>query len=159
MKMNRMVIGGLAAVIGLAALAGAALAGTNDDLAAINKVREMEAATLTSADVSSVAQIYAAEVESISPGEPVLQGVDAVRGWLEAMLEEFEGTLKYTSSDVTILGDWAIEQYTATVTLTPKAGGESVVEYARGIHVYQRGADGAWRITRDIWNYGPPPAE
>jgi ketosteroid isomerase-like protein len=154
-----MVIGGLAAVIGLAALAGVALAGTNEDLAAINKVREMEAASLTNADVSAMEKIFAADVESVPPGEPALEGVAAVRDWFAAMIDEFDGRLEYTSSDVMIFGDWAVEHYAGKVTLTPKAGGEAVVEYPRGIHIYHRGEDGAWRITQDVWNYGPPPAE
>ena len=143
----------MALVLGLAALAGGAVAGSEEDLAAINKVRGMEAASLNNADVSGVAEIYSADVEYIPPSEPALQGVEAVEGWLLAMLEQFDGHLEYTSSNVKILGDWAFEQYEATATLTPKDGGEPLVEHARGIHIYRRGEDGAWKITHDVWNY------
>lgn len=146
-------------VFGLVSMAGVAAAGTEEDVAAIDKIREMEAASLNNADPSQVASIYSADVEYIPPGEPALKGTDAVRSWLTGMLEQFEGNLEYTSSDVTILGDWAFEQYAATATLTPKDGGEELVEHARGIHIYHRGEDRSWKITHDVWNYDAPPTE
>lgn len=146
-------------VFGLVSMAGVAAAGTEEDVAAIDKIREMEAASLNNADPSQVASIYSADVEYIPPGEPALKGTDAVRSWLTGMLEQFEGNLEYTSSDVTILGDWAFEQYAATATLTPKDGGEALVEQARGMHIYHRGEDGSWKITHDVWNYDAPPTE
>lgn len=79
-----------------------------------------------------------------------------MREWHTALIEQFDAHLEYTAFDVKVIGDWAIEQYEGTVHLTPKAGGEPMVEQVRGIHVYHRGEDGAWKITRDIWNYEAP---
>ena len=133
-------------------LAGPAVAGSEEDVAAINKVREMEAATVNSSDAGVVESIYAKDVEYIPPGEPALKGTDAVQQWVTAMVDQFEVDLVYTSADVKVVGDWAFEQYAGTATLKPKAGGDAMVENVRGIHIYHRGEDGSWKITHDIWN-------
>ena len=155
MTQRRLVVAGICLVLGMGVCVGMAV-GSEGDLEAINKVREMEAAALNNADPSLSAMIYTADVVSVPPGEPAVQGVDAAREWLAGMLEQFDGHLEYTSSEVTILGDWAFETYTATATLTPRDGGDALVEHARGIHIYRRGADGAWKIARDVWNYDAP---
>ena len=41
-------------------------------------------------------------------------------------------------------------------TFTPKDGSDPVVEQLKGIHIYQRQADGTWKIARDIWNTDAP---
>jgi uncharacterized protein (TIGR02246 family) len=153
---NLLVAVGISLLLGFVALAGEAVAGSDEDVAAINKVREMEAATVNSSDPEVVASIYAKDVEYIPPGEPALKGTDAVQQWVAAMVDQFEVDLEYTSAKVKVVGDWAFEQYAGTVTLTPKAGGDSVTENVRGIHVYHRGEDGAWKITHDIWNSDAP---
>jgi ketosteroid isomerase-like protein len=85
-----------------------------------------------------------------------LKGTDAVRQWVVGLLEQVDAELEYTDSDVKVVGDWAFEQYAAVVTMTPKAGGESMTENVRGIHVYRRGEDGSWKIAHDIWNSDTP---
>jgi uncharacterized protein (TIGR02246 family) len=130
-----------------------------EDVAAINKVREMENEGVNSGDPEKGVQAYADDVVMIPPGEPEVKGKDAVRGWVTALWEQYDVNLEYTSAEVSVSGDWASERYYGTVTLTPKAGGDSVEEQVRGIHVYRRGEDGSWRIVHDVWNYYVLPAE
>lgn len=156
MKRYCLVVVGVFLVIAIVSLAGEAVAGSEKEKAAINKIRQMEAASVNNADSANITKIYAKNVEYIPPGEPKLKGTDAVRDWHNGLIEKFDAHLEYTASDVKVMGDWAVEQYEATVKMTPKAGGDAVVEQVRGIHVYRRGEDGAWKITHDIWNYHSP---
>lgn len=149
-------VGGICVVLVFASLANAAVAGSKEDVEAINKVREMEAASINEGSPDNVSRIYTKDVEYIPPGEVALQGTDAVRKWVATMIEQADVDLEYTSSEVKVLGDWAIEQYGGVVTMTPKAGGESKTENLRGIHVYRRGEDGAWKISHDIWSADKP---
>ena len=144
---------GVFVVLALVAFGSEVAAGSEEDIAAINKVREMEAATVNDAKNDIVTQIYAEDVESIPPGEAILKGLDAVQRWLMDLVEQYDAELKYTGSDVKVVGDSAIEQYAGIVTMAPKSGGESITQHIRGIHVYRRGEDGSWKITHDIWNF------
>ena len=146
-------VAGVSLVLAIVALGSEVVAGSEEDIAAINKVREMEAETVNEAKTDSVKRIYAEDVESIPPGEAILKGSDAVQRWHTDLVEQYDVELKYTGSDIKVVGDWAIEQYAGVVTMAPKSGGESMTEHVRGIHVYRRGDDGAWKITHDIWNY------
>jgi uncharacterized protein (TIGR02246 family) len=141
--------------------AGSAAAGMHEeDVAAINKVREMENEGTNSGDPEKGVRAYADDIVFMPPGEQQIKGKDAVRGWLEAMWEQFDLDLVYTSAEITVSGDWASERYYGKVTLTPKAGGDTLKEEVKGIHIYRRGEDGSWRIVNDIWNaYVPPPAK
>lgn len=120
---------------------------------AINEVREAEAATLNTAMLENLANVYAADVLMMPPGEPAVTGREAATAWFSDFVEMFDVNLDYTSSDVTVAGDWAIERYTGTATMTPKEGGEAATETIKGIHIYQRQPDGSWLIVQDIWNY------
>jgi ketosteroid isomerase-like protein len=84
----------------------------------------------------------------------------ALEAWWNGMLTQATLTARYTSSEVTVSGDWAVDRYTGEITITPKAAGAApMTETIKGVHVLQRGADGSWRIVQDVWNSdAPPPA-
>jgi ketosteroid isomerase-like protein len=82
-------------------------------------------------------------------------GHEAVAAWNAEFTGMFDVTGGYTGSEVVVLGDWAIERYTGEVTLTP-AEGEAATATFKGIHIYQRQADGSWKIAQDIWNMDAP---
>ena len=158
MRQWRLVMLSVLVALAVVGVASEAVAGSKEDMAAIEKVREMEAAAVNEGNPDHVTHIYAKDVKYVPPGEPALEGTDAVREWLEAMIEHVDAELEYTWADITVQGDWAYEQYRGVVTMTPKAGGDSMTENVRGIHIYQRGKDGAWKITHDIWNTDTPHA-
>ncbi len=74
-------------------------------------------------------------------------------------LSQFMASPSYTSSDITISGDWAIERFAGTLTLTPVGGGDPMEEPLKGIHVYRRGDDGSWKMVYDVWNSDTPLPE
>ena len=128
-------------------------------ISAINAVREDEAAMLNTEAVDNIAHVYAADIVMMPPDEPTVMGRDASQEWFATFIEMFAVDLEYTSSDLTVAGDWAIERYTGTATLTPRDGGETVTQTLKGIHVYRLQPDGSWLIVQDIWNNDEPTAE
>jgi ketosteroid isomerase-like protein len=115
----------------------------------------------SSGNVDSVLSAFVSDAVVMPPNEPAVNGHDNLRAWAEGMYQQFSVSGQYLSSDVTVAGDWAIQRYTYRLTLTPKAGGESMEESGKGLHVFQRqpAAAGRWLIVQDIWNSdAPPPA-
>ena len=151
----------LAAGLSLVLVAACAPAGspadTAADVAAINAVREQEMALVAAGSADSLAAVYAADVVVMPPNEPAVNGMEALRTWAQAMFGQMSMTGRYTSSQVTVAGDWAVDRYTAVLTATPKAGGAAMEEQIKGVHIMHRGADGAWRIAQDVWNSDAPP--
>lgn len=126
------------------------------DKAAITKLHTDEMAAFSSGDVSAFDNIFANDIVAMPPNDPELNGLAAMRTWAENMYSAYKIQGEYTSSDLTLAGDWAFERLTFNLGMTPVAGGESVQETGKCIHIYKRQADGSWKIAQDIWNMDSP---
>lgn len=130
---------------------------TAADVAALTAMQDREMAAVSSGNIDSALAVYASDVAMMPPGEPAVNGADALRTWFEAFLSESSASGKYASADVTVSGDWGIVHYTGELTVTPKKGGKPTTEVIKGIHVYRRQPDGSWKIAMDVWNTDAPP--
>lgn len=132
---------------------------TSADVAAINALASREIAAFASMDVATITAVFAPRVIAMPPGEPAIQGRDALVKWAQAIHEQFTVQGEYTASNVDVAGDLAVHRFTGRLTLTPKSGGgKPISESIKGLHVLQRQADGTWQITQDVWNVDHPPA-
>jgi ketosteroid isomerase-like protein len=96
----------------------------------------------------------APDLEVIPPGEQPLAGADA-HDFYGDLFDNFTTFLKPTDIEVVVSGDWAFRRYAYELSLTPKAGGETLIMRGHGIHMFKRQADGSWRVTKDIYNTLP----
>ena len=133
---------------------------TQADVAAINEVREREVALASSGNMDSLLTVYASDVHWMPPNEPAAHGEEALKKSWQAMLGQVTLNVRYTGSEVSVSGDWAVDRYTAVITATPKAGGNPIEETIKGVHIMKRQPDGTWRIAQDVWNSdaAPPPS-
>ena len=153
--------GAFLALVTLACAKPAAQVDTAADVQAINAVREREISAFSSGAVDSLVAVYTSDVVMMPPNEPMIDGAEGVRTWAQSMASQATVAGKYTDAKITVAGDWAVERYSGELTVTPKAGGAAMTERLKGIHVYQRQADGSWRIAQDVWNTdapSPPPS-
>lgn len=132
-------------------------ADTSADEAAIRAVLQQESMMLATGNADSVLTVYTDDVKFLPPNEPMVDGAAAAKAWAGGMFAQMSLTAKYTSSSVQVSGDMAVDRYTATLTMTPKAGA-AMTEQIKGIHVLRKGADGTWKIAQDTWNSDAPPA-
>lgn len=127
------------------------------NIAAVAAVRDHEVAAINSGEVD--VSYLAADAVMMPPNEPALNGATAIEAWVRDFVSQITGSLDYTSSDITVSGDWAIEIYAGTLTVTPSGGGDAMGESLKGIHVYRRGDDGSWKMVYDVWNVDTPLPE
>ncbi|NNG15213.1 MAG: DUF4440 domain-containing protein [Gemmatimonadales bacterium] len=130
---------------------------TEADRQVIDQVREQEVAAISSGDLSL--RYAADDIITMPPGEPALVGKPALQAWMEAFTSQVTASVSYAPTDIVIAGDLAVEYYEGTLTATPVDGGDSVTEALKGIHVYQRQADGTWKLTHDVWNLNGPSGD
>jgi uncharacterized protein (TIGR02246 family) len=64
--------------------------------------------------------------------------------------------VSFTTTDVIVGGDLAVETGEYTMTLTPKAGGADMPDQGKYMTVWRKQADGSWKIVRDISNTSVP---
>jgi hypothetical protein len=77
--------------------------------------------------------------------------------WFQAIVDKMKTTdISIPDRKVTLTGDYAIEEGAFVWKLAPVAGGPAIEDRGRFIGIWQRQADGGWKVARDIWNSSLP---
>lgn len=153
---NALVIG-LALVLGGCATCGRRCAA--DPTASAEIGHEAHSAyvdAINSNDVDAVLARMTDDVVFLPPNGPRLVGKGTIRPWIEGYVAAFSTHWDKTSLEFEVAGDWAYELYSYASTDTPRDGGPVVRDTGKGIIIYRREADGAWRVSRDAWNSDLP---
>jgi len=129
---------------------------TSADKAAIDRLREVHVAALNAGDAKGWAACFANDGVQMPPNFETNAGKAAIEGWSKGFLGLFSCRFKLSVDEVQVTGDWAFERGRYDITLTPRAGGEPMGDNGKYITIYQRQADGGWKIARDIWNSDRP---
>lgn len=130
------------------------------DSAALGDLRAREAAAAKQGDVDSVMATLSSDVVIMPPNAAPIVGAAPVREWLAPVLAQYDYDVRYTSKDLVISGDWAIDRGDYTLALTPRTGGAPTLESGKYLWAIRREADGQWRYWRSIWSSNapsPPP--
>ena len=106
-----------------------------------------------------MANLIVPDFIAMPPESPVVVGKEAnMESWNEFFEEStFEFTV--TTDEVVAADDWAFLRGTGRWTLTPKEEGEPRQGQVTYLHIFQKQADGSWKLARDIWNSDQPPPE
>lgn len=133
-------------------------AATPPDPAPINALRDQYAAMYNSGDVSAIGNLYTDDAVVMNNQQPAASGKPAIQQSAEALVQQFTVNISISPADTQIAGDLAYEHGSFTMSLTPKAGGAAMQNTGNYIVVLKRGADGSWKLHREIGNSNQPPA-
>jgi ketosteroid isomerase-like protein len=61
-----------------------------------------------------------------------------------------------TNKEARVSGDLGLLRGTYTLSMVPKVGGETTEFDGKYLTVFERQADGSWKIARDIFNSNVP---
>ena len=122
------------------------------DLAAIGEVRQQLIDALNSDDVDGIMGTLTGDHLTMPPNEPTPKTLDALRSWHERRIAEFTIAIVMSSPEVELGGDWAIDRWSSTTSLTPRDSGASIQNTQKGLWIWQRELDGSWKLSRSIWN-------
>lgn len=117
-----------------------------------HRAHDAYVAAINSNDLETFLAMLTDDVVFMAPNAPRLVGKDAVREWAAPYLEAYQIHWEKTTLEFIVLGDWAIEQYAYEEHDTPRGAWPVLRDTGKGINIYRRGADGAWRVARDAWN-------
>ena len=123
---------------------------------AIQTANTAVVAAVNAGDVSKVLTNYADEAVFMFPNAPAMRGRAEIEAGLKAMMEGATfSDMKFTTEDVMLSGDIAVETGSNEMTITPK-GGKAMVDKGNYITVWKRQADGSWKVVRDVSNSNLP---
>ena len=109
-------------------------------------------AALNAGDVDAIANFYTADARLMPPGGEVTIGHDGVRAVFGGMIDAGLGGTT-TIVEANVVGDVGYIVGTFELQADGKAAGSG-----KYIETWQRGADGQWLITNDVFNNDPSPA-
>src|SRR5437870_9437281 len=123
--------------------------------------RDAEWADLATAgkDVDKIVSYWSDDAILIFPGQPVLEGKQAIRAYVEASLRTPGFKIHWVSEKPVFSRDGTLAYMRGTDELTvPGPNSAPITLHLRGISVWRLDPDGQWRCVVDISNEEPPPA-
>ena len=129
---------------------------TDQDRAAIQKGEADFSAAMLAKDYAKVAAMYTADAVVLPANGPAVTG----RAGIQQLLGTFPplSVFTLTSNEIEGMGDLAYQRGTFLMTFPLPSGG-SATDSGKFLEIRRRQADGAWLISRDIWNSDIPLPE
>ena len=115
--------------------------------------RAVEAAE-NAGDTEYIAGLFAEEAVLMLPDFPVQEGKTAcaefIRGLLPGLLSAFDRRVSYTSAEVSVLGEVALDRGSFSFTVRPKGGGATERVTGKYLWMYARESGRGWKWARVI---------
>lgn len=126
----------------------AAAAKSGDSVrAAVDEGNRKFCAAAGAKDYAAMAALYTDSAKVLPPDGPIITGKAAIEQFWRAAAAKLDlKSVVLSTVDLDVTGDTACEVGEADLTL---GSGAVKVKY---VVVWRKGADGAWRLHRDIWN-------
>lgn len=151
----------VAIVMGLVLLvAGGAVRGASAaqaDVAAINKIWQLYTKGVNTGDLDLWISLWDANGIQLAPDAPAVVGKAAIRAKYAKIFPQVTLKIAITNQEVTVAGVWAYSRGTYTLSVAPKAGGETSLTNGKYLTILRKQANGSWVIYRDIFNSNAPP--
>lgn len=107
-------------------------------------------------DVEKVVAFWSDDAKIVPAGAPVVAGKDAIRAFVAQSFATPGFHISWKTLDAAVSDDGTMGYTTAESTLTmPGPDGHLVTGTGRGVAVWRRDPDGAWKCVYDTWNHGP----
>jgi uncharacterized protein (TIGR02246 family) len=108
-------------------------------------------------DVEKTVSYWSDDATILPPDSPPVIGKKAIRDYVAGAFAMPEFSINWELDKVVVARDGDMAYATANDVITFKgADGKVASMKARAVVVWQKQADGSWKVVADIWNAGPP---
>jgi uncharacterized protein (TIGR02246 family) len=119
---------------------------------AIRKQVDAFTRAFNAGDGNAMGALYTEDAVLLPPGQERIEGRDGIAAFWQGAIGAGFKDLVLRPVEIAGSGDAAYEMGTVTLSAPAQGGGRQTVA-GKYIVVWRRGADGAWRLHRDIWNF------
>lgn len=126
------------------------------DIASVNAIWNQYTAGCNTGDLDLWMAMWIDDGIQMPPNEPAVIGKEQIRSRMKSLFDQFNLKIAITNKEVRIASDLAFSRGTYTISMTPKAGGETTKVPGKFLTILERQADGSWKIARDCFNYNAP---
>lgn len=142
----------------LLALLPTAAGADGTDRSAIAALRQQWAADLRDKRLEPSLARYTEDAVFYNPDGSSAAGKAQIRALFDKVMRTWDSALQFHSQATAISGTIAYDSGDYEETLTPRDGGAPLHPRGSYLMVLRRGADGRWRIERQMWTVQPAPA-
>src|SRR5690349_14014917 len=126
------------------------------DRAEVMRITAEMLAAVNTSDAERCSAVWAADGVLMPPHHPSVRGHPAIVQYFRDLFTRSRFTFAFTSSQIHIDGDTALERVTYTATIWPGDDTPPLEDVGKGVHVYRRQSNGSWKLTYDVWNSDRP---
>jgi ketosteroid isomerase-like protein len=126
--------------------------GTTESKREIVQVSAALLSAVNGSNVDDVLAVWRTDGTLMPPHHAAVHGHAELRAYFADLFARRRMTFTFTASNVHVAGDIAFERLSFHAISTPVAGGESLEDVGKGLHVFARESDGTWKLVLDIWN-------
>jgi uncharacterized protein (TIGR02246 family) len=128
------------------------------DIAAIEDVVNQYAVAVNTGDLELYLSLHTDDVVKMPPNAPPTFGIEELRASTKPLFDDFTCEMTINSEETQVDGDLGYNWCTYTLSITPKAGGETIIAEPDGkaLGIYKRQADGSWKLSHDCYNSSVP---
>ena len=124
---------------------------------AIDSSLAIFASSAKKGDPVSMAALYDEDAIVLPPNAPAAHGRPEIQKLNEGMLGAITmEDAKFTTQDLIVTGEYAIETGAYVMTMKPKAGGKAVTDSGKYVTAWHKQPAGGWKMARDIFNSNMP---
>ncbi|MEX2273919.1 MAG: SgcJ/EcaC family oxidoreductase [Vicinamibacterales bacterium] len=135
----------------------------SDDITAVAAIRQALEAAENAGDADAAIALLADDAVMMVPDFPVQEGREACAAFLReimpALFAEFDRHATYSSAEISVAGDMAIDRGTFSIAVSPRVGGDATQVTGKYLWILGRTAAGPWRIARLIVARDEPASE
>jgi ketosteroid isomerase-like protein len=127
-----------------------------DDIAAITGFNERYLASINNEDIAALSALTTDGHIMLPPNQEPVVGKTANDAMNGGAFERYEFSETWQPVETVIDGDLAFQRGTFTTVATPRGAGDRLEVSGSFMRIYQRQANGEWRMTRDMFNSSTP---
>jgi ketosteroid isomerase-like protein len=131
-----------------------------DDSYAIRLAKTKLRDAYNKGNVNGVVSVFADEYSDMSAGLASFYGAEAravLKHRMKQLFAQYDAELAITIISIGVHGPLAFDWGWHRLTLTPRKGGKSITTRTRYLEIWQKGADGNWKIAIFFDNVDVPP--
>ena len=130
----------------------------------VKTLRDLDAQSLAAwaaKDVDRIAAFYTEDASIGVPNMPLVRGREAMRAGLKGVFADPNFKLEFAPGEVeaALSGDLGFVRGSYTATQTDPKSAKTVVEKGNYLIIYEKQADGSWKVTNDFATPEAPAAE
>ena len=128
------------------------------DLQSIETLRNAFASAYMAGNADAIGALYTDDAVTQTNMQATATGRPAIIEQLKGTFSQFNLKMDITPEETHTLGNSGWERGRYTMSMSPKAGGAPMAMDGRYMILLEKGADGSWKLSRDMDNTATPPA-